>query len=102
MRAGPTLPRPSRTRPPSVAALVGGALTVAGWLGAAGPVGAHGPVPDGPPTVGSLLFDWTFEPLPTLAIAIAVGCWIWAIRRVDRAHPANPVPRRRSVAFGLG
>jgi len=85
-----------------VAALVAGAVAAAGWLGAAGPVWGHGPVPDGPPTVGSLLFDWTFEPLPTLAIAIAVGCWIWAVRRVDRAHPANPVPRRRSVAFGLG
>ena len=24
------------------------------------------------------------------------GWWWWAVRRVDRAHPTNPVPRRRS------
>jgi cytochrome c oxidase assembly factor CtaG len=102
MLAGPTLAPPSRARRPGVAIVAAGAAGVAGWLVAAQPVGAHGPVPDGPPTAGSLLFDWTLEPLPTLAIAIAVGWWIVAVRRVDRAHPGNPVPRRRSVAFGLG
>jgi putative copper resistance protein D len=63
------------------------------------PVAAHGPLPDGPPTAVSLLFGWTFEPLPTLGIAIALGWWWWAVRRVRAAHPNNPVPRRRSVAF---
>jgi cytochrome c oxidase assembly factor CtaG len=63
---------------------------------------AHGPVPDEPPSVGSLLLGWTFEPLPTLGIALALGWWRWAVRRVNALHPANPVPRRRSVAFGLG
>ena len=28
--------------------------------------------------------------------------WLWAVRRVDAAHPANPVPRRRTVAFLAG
>lgn len=76
------------------------ALVALAFVGV-GRVAAHGPAPDVPPTVGSLLFDWSFEPLPTLAIVIALGVWLWAVRRVDRAHPGNPVPRRRSVAFGL-
>jgi putative copper resistance protein D len=63
---------------------------------------AHGPVPADPPTPATLLFGWTFEPLPTLGIAVAVAWWLWAIRRVDAAHPANPVPRRRTAAFLAG
>ncbi len=66
------------------------------------PASAHGPVPDVAPTFGSLLFGWTFPPLPTLGIAITVGLWRWMVRRVDREHPGNPVPVRRSVAFFLG
>lgn len=71
-------------------------------LAAAAPVAAHGEVPTEPPTLANLLLGWTFEPLPTLAIAIAIIAWTWAVRRVDAAHPGNPVPRRRSVYFGLG
>jgi cytochrome c oxidase assembly factor CtaG len=69
--------------------------------GLAGPTLAHGPVPPGPPTAGSLLLGWTFAPLPTLAITVATGWWLWAVRRVDALHPANPVPRRRTAAFLL-
>jgi cytochrome c oxidase assembly factor CtaG len=76
------------------------ALTTVGALGlGANPVLAHGPVPAEAPTIGSLLLGWTFEPVPTLAIAVAVGWWLWAVRRVDALHPANPVPRSRTVAF---
>jgi cytochrome c oxidase assembly factor CtaG len=82
----------------ALAGLTGGLL----WLALAKSVWAHGPVPDEPPSIGSLLLGWSFEPLPTLGIAIAVGWWWWAVRRVDTLHPANPVPRSRSVAFGLG
>ena len=67
--------------------------------GAAGPVLAHGAVPPDPPTVASLLLGWTFAPLPTLGIALAAGWWIWAVRRLDARHGANPVPRRRTAAF---
>ena len=66
------------------------------------PVAAHGPAPAEPPTLANLLLGWTFEPLPTLAIGVALGWWWWAVRRVDAAHPANPVPRRRTVAFVAG
>ena len=102
MRSGPPSPRSSRAGRLTVAAIAAAMASVAGWLATAGPVAAHGPVPATPPDAASLLLDWTFEPLPTLAIAVAVGWWVWAVRRVDRAHRANPVPRRRSVAFGLG
>jgi cytochrome c oxidase assembly factor CtaG len=71
----------------------------AGVAVVAGPVLAHGPVPAEPPTLGSLLLGWTFAPLPTLGIGAAVGWWSWAVRRVGARHPANPVPRRRTVAF---
>jgi putative copper resistance protein D len=76
--------------------------TLAGLAALAGPVAAHGPVPTDPPTPASLLLGWTFEPLPTLGILVVVGWWWWAVRRVNTVHPANPVPRRRSVAFYCG
>ena len=63
------------------------------------PVLAHGPVPSEAPTIPSLLLGWTFEPLPTLGIAAATAWWLWAVRRVDSLHPANPVPRSRTIAF---
>ena len=60
---------------------------------------AHGLVPGEAPTIPSLLLDWTFEPLPTLGIAVATAWWLWAVRRVNSLHPANPVPRSRTIAF---
>ncbi len=80
-------------------ALVGAAL---GTVALAGPALAHGPVPIEPPTAASLLFGSTFEPIPTLGIALTVVWWLWAVRRVDAAHPSNPVPRRRTMAFLAG
>ncbi len=87
-----------RRRPRSlgVAVVVVGGLL---WGPAAGRVVAHGPVPLEPPTAIGLLSGWTFEPAVVLAL-LAVGLgWAWAVRRVDAAHPASAVPRRRSVAF---
>lgn len=77
-------------------------LGAIGWLAAASRVAAHGPAPTEPPSPAALLLGWTFEPLPTLGIAIAAVWWRWTVRRVNAAHPANPVPVRRSVAFGAG
>jgi putative copper resistance protein D len=81
-------------------AAAGAVLAVAAAL--AGPVAAHGPAPAEAPTAGSLLLSWTFEPLPTLGIATATWLWLVAVRRVNAVHPANPVPRRRTVAFLAG
>ncbi len=75
------------------------AVALTGGLVLAGPVAAHGEVPTEAPTAASILLGWSFAPLPTLPIVVAVGWWLWAVRRVDRAHPGNPVPRRRTVAF---
>lgn len=85
----------------TVRAFVTGGVAVA-WLTATSAVSAHGPAPDTPPTITSLLLGWTFPPIPTLGIAGGVGAWWWAVRRVRRRHPDHPVPRLRSVAFGLG
>ena len=82
------------------AGVVGAAVVAAaGSFAFAGPAGAHGPVPTEAPTAASLLLGWTFEPLPTLGIVVTVGCWLWAVNRVDALHPGNRVPRRRTVAF---
>lgn len=66
------------------------------------PVRAHGVLPDGPPTIGSLLVGWSFEPVVVLGLAAAALAWLALVRRIDRAHPANRVPRRRTVAFLAG
>jgi cytochrome c oxidase assembly factor CtaG len=82
-----------------VSSVLAWALATLGWLLAARPVAAHGTVPDEPPSAVSLLYGWTFEPLPTLAVVAALIWWRWAVGRVAVAHPDKPVPRRRTVAF---
>jgi cytochrome c oxidase assembly factor CtaG len=94
----PAMPR-HRWFPRTAAALGGSLGTALASFVLAGPVAAHGPTPTEPPTAVSLLLGWTFEPLPTLGIVAVVVWWVWAVRRVNTLHPANPVPRRRSVAF---
>ena len=65
----------------------------------ASPALAHGPVPAEPPTITAILFGWTFEPAVILPLAVAAGAWLRLVGRIDRLHPANPVPRRRTAAF---
>ena len=93
-----------RRSPGSMVALWGTIVGLGGigWLAPAASVAAHGPIPAEPPSAAILLLAWTFEPLPTLGIAVAGVWWWWAVRRVNAAHPANPVPVRRSVAFAAG
>jgi putative membrane protein len=87
----------------AAAHLIAGLIVALGALGvAAAPVLAHGASPTGPPTIGGILFDWSFEPMVVLALAGAVVVWLALVRRIDRAHPATPVPRRRTVAFLSG
>ena len=90
---------PSRTPQRHLRRLTPWAVAIVGSLLFAGPAAAHGPAPAAPPTLLSLLFGWTFEPLPTLGILAALAWWSWAVRRVNATHPTNPVPRRRTVAF---
>lgn len=66
-------------------------------------VRAHGgPVPDAPPDAASLLFGWSGDPLVWLPAIVALVLWWLGVRSVNRAHPLNPVPRSRSVAWALG
>jgi putative copper resistance protein D len=74
----------------------------AGWLAVAPAAAAHGIAPTEPPTVASLLLGWTFPPIPTLGLVASAAWWRWAVRRVNAAHPDNPVPRSRSIAFYAG
>jgi putative copper resistance protein D len=78
------------------------AVALVSWLLAAAPVAAHGPVPAEPPSFASLVFGWTFEPAVALPLLAAAFVWLRLVGRVDRAHAANPVPRRRTVAFLAG
>ena len=73
-----------------------------GSLALAGPVLAHGTVPSDAPSAASLLLGWTFAPLPTLGLLVALAAWLWAVRRVDVRHPGNPVPRSRTLVFTTG
>lgn len=86
------------TRSVPVGALGGG---VAAFL-VAGSVAAHGNAPAEAPSIASLAFGWTFEPAVVLALVGAAVGWLRIVRRIDRAHPGNPVPRRRTVAFLVG
>ena len=63
---------------------------------------AHGGAVPPAPEPGSFLLDWTFEPLVAIPLAGAGALWWYAVRRVNAAHPSNPVPLRRSLFFGLG
>jgi putative copper resistance protein D len=63
---------------------------------------AHGVAAAPPADPFALLAMWTFDPtvqVPLIALAVA---YLSAVRTVDRAHPGNPVPRRRTAAFLAG
>lgn len=51
------------------------------------------------PTIPGVLLRWTLDPLPLIAIAATAAVYLWAVRRVNRAHPANPQPSHRSWLF---
>jgi putative copper resistance protein D len=78
------------------------AATCLALLVAVGPAAAHGPAPAVPPSALGLLFGWSFEPAVALPLVAAAVVWLRLVARVDRAHPANPVPRRRTAPFLLG
>jgi len=65
----------------------------------AGPALAHGPVPPVPPDATNLILGWTIEPAVLLPLLVAGVGWIRLVGRINRAHPSNPVPRRRTAAF---
>ena len=82
--------------------MAGFGAVAAGWLAAVPGAAAHGPVDVGPPDLPGLMFGWTFEPFVAIPLLAAAWLWLLAVRRVNATHPANPVPRLRSVAFFAG
>ena len=65
-------------------------------------VSAHGAgVPPAPDAAG-LVLGWSFDPTIWLPLALSAAAYLWAVRRVNTAHPANPVPRDRPAFFLLG
>jgi putative copper resistance protein D len=75
------------------------ALTVAGVA----PAAAHG-ASTGPPDASTLLTGWSFDVEVWLPVILAAWGYLVLVRSVDRAHPANRVPRRRVWCWmaGLG
>jgi putative copper resistance protein D len=63
---------------------------------------AHGTVVPAEPDALTFLFGWKGDPLIWLPVIVAGLLWRSGVRRVNRAHPANPVPRRRTVSWMLG
>lgn len=54
------------------------------------------------PTFPGVLLAWSFDPLALVPL-IGVGwAYLWAVGRVDRAHPGNPHPRYRTWLFMSG
>ncbi|MEA2536049.1 MAG: hypothetical protein QOF11_283 [Chloroflexota bacterium] len=85
------------------ATAVGGVLLglgVASWVAPAS-VLAHGVSPPAP-VLPDVLLAWSFDPTVVLPLAILAAGFVLAVRRVNRAHPGNPVPRARTVAWLLG
>src|SRR3990172_12653371 len=66
-----------------------------------GAVWAHGAGADQLTTL-SALTSWTLEPLALLGILAAAAVYLAAVRRGDRVHRLNPVPRRRTAAWLAG
>ena len=83
-------------RPRCLVGLLGGLVAA---VVAPGLVLAHGVVPAEPPSIANLALAWTLEPAIVLGLLAAAIGWLRIVRRIDRAHPAKPVPRLRTVAF---
>jgi putative copper resistance protein D len=91
----------SRLTQPRVARAIAGLAAALGWLAIARPVAAYGLA--GPaPVLPGVLLDWSFDPTVVLPVALLGGGYLWAVRRVDWAHPANRVPRIRPACWLLG
>lgn len=51
------------------------------------------------PALPGVLLEWSLEPLALLGIVLAGTAYVWAVRRVNRAHPTNRHPAFRSWLF---
>ncbi len=76
---------------------------LAGTLAAAPVALAHGgSTPDVPPDASNLVLGWSGDPLVWLPAIVALLLWRTGVRKVNREHPGNPVPGRRTWGWVLG
>ena len=62
---------------------------------------AHGsPAPT--PAFPSVLLDWRFDPIVVVLLGATAAAYLWAVLRVNRAHPTNPQPLIRTWLFMSG
>lgn len=56
------------------------------------------------PSLPGVLFLWRLDPFAITGLALAATAYLWAVRRVNRLHPANRHPGYRTGLFcaGLG
>jgi putative membrane protein len=97
---GPVIPDGLARRKIVVRLVVLGGLGLS-WLAGAAPAAAHGDSAPAPVLPG-VLADWSFDPTIVVPVGLFAVAYLWAIRRVDRAHPANPVPRLRTACWLAG
>ncbi len=89
-------------RRPAAHIAAGLVLAIGVLGGLAPPVLAHGANALLPPAPSDFLFDWAFDGLVTIPLLLVGAAYLWAVGRVDAAHPGNRVPRSRIVAFLAG
>ena len=51
------------------------------------------------PTFPGVLLAWRFDPLTLVPLLATGALYLWAVGRVNRAHPDNPHPPYRSALF---
>jgi putative membrane protein len=73
-------------------------MSAAALIGLPAAVHAHGASAP-PPELPGVLFAWRLDPLVVIGIAVVAAGYVWAVRRVNRAHPGNRQPAHRSWLF---
>ncbi len=96
-----TAPWPAPSAAATLPAGVLAALPVAALLAVPSALAHGGGVPP-PPDLAALLTGWTVYPQVVIPLFVAAVAYLGAVRRVNAAHPANPVPFDRPVFFLVG
>ncbi len=63
---------------------------------------AHGGVVPPPPDAAAFLGGWSLYPQVLLPLLVVGAAYLWAVRRVNAAHPSSPVPADRPAFFLIG
>lgn len=88
--------------PPMRSLVRAGRLAIAGLFALPAAVSAHGIALPPPADALQLVGMWSFDPLVQVPLIVAAVGYAFAVRSVNRAHAANPVPRRRVMAYFAG